>query len=137
VDLIDKNTGELIDDKFAKMFFEDIGLLFSLTAMQKDLLFVMLRDCKYGNNINMTPKRKKIYVDEIGYKSVNSLNSGLKRLENTEVVQRDEEGSTLYIINPNIFFKGNDYQRAIILTKYSSGKREIQVYQDEDIKINN
>ena len=126
-DIVDTVTGEVISNKFAKMFFEDIGRLFDLTSMQKNLLFIMARDALYSNRINMTPARKKGYVAELGYKSQNSLNSGLKALEVANVVKREEDGATAYLINPEIMFKGNDYQRSKIIIKYTDGKRHINV----------
>ncbi len=130
--IINIKTGEFESDKFCKMFFDDIGKLFKLSSAQKDLLFIMLRDCKYGNEINMLPKRKKLYVSELNLTSQNSLNGILKKIELSGCIKKDEEYPTKYIINPDIFFKGNDYQRTRVLISYSNGERKVKVLTPKD-----
>jgi len=126
---VDIETGELVGEKFAKMFYSDIGRLFNLSNSQTNLLLCMVRDCMYGNKISMSPARKKLYVKELGLSSQNSLNNTLKALERASIVQKSdpEDNPYRYVIDPNLFFKGNDYQHAAILTTYSSGSRKVKV----------
>ena len=131
--VVNTETGEIIDNKFVKLYIEAVSNIALMTKGESAIFGVMIRDCKYGNTINMTPKRKKIYVKELGFASQNSFNTMLKRLEQKSIVKR-EEGSTLYEINPNLVFKGNDYQHAAMLTKWEDGKIEYKVINLKDIK---
>lgn len=132
--VIDKETGEVVGDKFAKMFFQDIERLFGLTPTERNILDLMIRDCRYGNKINLTAKKKKEYMDILGIKVLNSISNRVRALERKDVIKREEEGSTTYVINPELFFKGNDYQFAQILIKYSNGSREIEVINSKEKK---
>jgi len=115
--IVNIGTGEVHDKPpFIQMFLRNAGKALGLTSTQGLLLGVMARDCMYGNHINMTPKRKKVYVTELKLASQNSLNGVLKALERSNIVRREEEGSTSYVINPNLLLKGNDYQYAALLT---------------------
>lgn len=127
--IIDNTTGEVVLDKFAMLFFDDIEKLFSLTSLQSNILMLMVKHTKMGNGnrISMTPKRKKEFVDKLGISGTVSLSNALRTMEVADVIKREEDGSTTFMINPSIFFKGNDYQHVQVVIKYSNGTRDIKV----------
>lgn len=115
-----KNNGATLPKRhFVKLMVDDICSLFSLTKEQTNLFYLMVRDCLYGNRINMTPARKKVYVDEMQIKSQKSLNNMLRAIELSGIAAREECGSTAYLINPNLVFKGNDYQQIKMIITYN------------------
>jgi len=134
--VIDEETGEVIGDKFAKLFFDDIGKLFTLTETEGKLFILMVKNCKLGgsNAINMSPKRKKEFAEILNLKTHRTITELLKRMCGKNVLKdlRDEEEHPyLYQINPEIVFKGNDYQRARIIIEYTDGKRKVKVEKNE------
>jgi hypothetical protein len=130
----DSYTGEIIDNKFAKLFFDDIEKLFTLTGMERAILDMMIRDCKLGgsNSINMPPKRKRAYAERLGLKTYRSVTNALNNMCHKDVIKdkRTDDVPYLFQINPHILFKGNDYQRARIIIEYSSGKRKVEVVEN-------
>ena len=134
---IDKETGEVImEDKFVKqMLVEDIGRLFELSKQQRNLLDLILIDCKYKNEINIPPKKKKEYATKLGAKTHRSISVAVSVLTSKGVlIKVDPENKPYsYIVDPKLFFKGNDYQHVALLVKYSNKGRDIQiVYGNED-----
>lgn len=132
--IVNKETGELIDERFVKLYVEAIGKIAVMTKGESAIFGVLVRDCKYGNIINLTPKKKKTYVKELGLSSLNSFNTMLKRLENKGIVLREEEGSTSYLINPKLVFKGNDYQHAALLTRWDKGEIVYEVINLKELR---
>lgn len=134
--VVDAGTGEVVGGKFAKMFFDDISSLFGLTGTERAILDCMVRDSKLGgsNVINMTPKKKKEIAKEIGLKTYRSVSNCLISMAKYGVIKDNRQDDVPYkwMLNPNIFFKGNDYQRAKLLIEYSSGKRNVMVFKDSD-----
>jgi len=132
--VIDILTGEIIGERFAKMFFEDIGKLLSLTKVEINILILMIKDVDFNaeNTINMTPKRKKKYAEIIGLKSYRSITNSLLRMIDKGVLKdlRTEDCPYKFQINPYLFFKGNDYQRAKVIISYENGEREIRAFND-------
>ena len=135
--VIDLETGEIVGDKFAKLFFDDLGKLFSMSNTELKLFMLMVRDSKLGgqNIINMSPKRKKQYAEELCIKNHRSITELLRRMVSKDILKdlRDpEEAPYKYQINPMIMFKGNDYQRAKLIISYSEGKRRVRVFASVD-----
>jgi len=134
--LLDLNTGEIIKDKYAQLYFKDLKKLFSLTTKQTQLLFLMARQIGLGNSgsINMTPKRKKEFAKELGVSTTNSISNMLRALERADVAKRldPEEYPNRYTLNPEIIFSGNEYQRAKILIEYSDGERRVKAFPNEE-----
>jgi len=132
--VVDILTGEIIGERFAKMFFEDIGKLLSLTKVEIDILILMMKDIGFNaeNSIDMTPKRKKAYAKIIGLKSYRSITNSLSRMVDKGVLKdlRTDDRPYKFQINPYIFFKGNDYQRAKVIISYEDGKREVRAFND-------
>jgi hypothetical protein len=135
--VVDADTGEEIGNRFAKLFFADMEKLFELTSMESKLFFLMVRDSKIGgsNTFSMPPKRKRAYADALGLKTYRSITEMLKRMCMKDVIRdkrHPEEHPYLYQINPELVFKGTDYQRAKILVDYSGGQRKVFACKDHD-----
>jgi hypothetical protein len=129
--VVDSETGEIVGDRFAKLFFDDIEKLFILTGTERALLDLMIKDCRLGgyNSINMTPKRKKQYAEALGLKTYRSITNMLNSMCLKDVIKdkrNPEDHPYIYQINPHIIFKGNDYQRAKIIIDYTDGKRNVR-----------
>jgi hypothetical protein len=142
MDIIDTDTGEIIDNKFAKLFFSDIEKLFGLNRTELNVFLLMAKMSKIGgsNSINLTPEKKKIIFSKLGLKSHIQVTNAIRSLIIADIVKKvnpRDRFDFLYQINPHILFKGNDYQRAKIIIEYSSGKRKVEVVEigsDEDKK---
>ena len=137
--IYDEDTGEVIKDKFAQLYFKDIEKLFRLTTKEKDLLFLMSKSIGLGNknSLNMTPKRKKEFAKKIGVTTSNSISNMLRSMEGKDILKRTEpeEYPNRYTINPDIVFSGNEHQRVKILIEYSEGKRKLKSFSSEDSLI--
>lgn len=120
--------------KFVKFFIDNNdNKLLNLSGQELHLLLMLVKECKYGNTINLTPKKKKIIAKEFGYKSHLPVTNLLHKLVNKDVIKKvdkDDKFDYNFIINPNLMFKGNDYQRAKIIIEYSSGERNVKVMSD-------
>ncbi len=134
--VVDTDTGEIVGDRFAKMFFEDMESLFKLTGTERALFDCMIRDSKLGgkNIINMTPKIKKRIAKEIGLSTYRTISNCLISMGHKSVIQdkRSDTHPYTWAINPNLFFKGNDYQRARILIEYSGGERNVRAFPNAE-----
>ena len=137
--IYDGETGEIIKDKFAQLYFKDIEKLFRLTTKEKDLLFLMVKSIGLGNksSLNMTPKRKKEFAKKIGVTTSNSISNMLRSMEGKDIIKRTEpeEYPNRYTVNPSILFSGNEYQRVKILIEYSKGGRKLKSFSSEDSLI--
>jgi len=135
--LMDTGSGEIIGDKFAKMFFNDIGLLFGLSGTDIKLLFLMVKSVGLGNvnSLKMFPKRKKEYAAQLNLKTHIQITSSLQKMCNLGIIKKSDPTNRFdyeYIINPRLFFSGNDYQMAKILIDYEGGSKEIKVFKNKE-----
>ena len=129
--IIEEETGEIVLKNFVKVFFDDIEKLFSLTGSERALLDLMIRSISLSNknSINMTPKRKKEYASKIGLKTYRSITNMLKNMELKNVIKRldPEDYPSEFTINPELMFKGNEFNQVKMIITYSEGKRKVKV----------
>ncbi len=129
--IVENKTGEIILKDFVKIFFDDIEKLFSLTGSERALLDLMIKSISLSNrnSINMTPKRKKEYASKIGLKTYRSVTNMLKNMELKDVIKRLEpdEYPSQFTINPELLFKGNEFNQVKMILTYSDGKKDIKV----------
>jgi len=133
--LMDIKNDEIIENKFAKLFFSDIQRLYGLSGQELHLLFYLIKDCRYENKLNLTPKKKKVIAKDFNFKSHLSITNLIHKLINKDILKKEVEDDRFdyrYLINPHILFKGNDYQRAKIIIQYSKGEREVIVVKSKD-----
>ena len=134
--IIEKDTGEIVLKNFVKVFFDDIEKLFSLTGSERALLDLMCRTVSLSNknSINLTPKRKKEYASQIGLKTYRSVTNMLKHMELKNVIKRldPEDYPNRFTINPELIFKGNEFNQVKMIITYSDGKRTLKVMTGQD-----
>ncbi len=139
--IIDMDTGEELNSKFAKLFFDDIQKLYDLTGRHIAVLMMMVRSMNMSDNgiVNMTPEKKKVFAKLLGMKSHQQVTNALNALKRSDVIKKvrpNERFDYRFRINPYLLFKGNDYQRAKVLIDYEEGKRRvIAVVPDKEGKI--
>lgn len=125
-DTVDLDTGELRNqisiskkvksEKFARMYFDDLGALLRCTKSQIDFLVCAF---KLGyiefdtNELLLTPERKKNVCDCADIK-INSLYNSIHLLLKKEVFVKNDKGGIF--LNPKLFFYGTDIAREKILT---------------------
>ena len=128
--------GRIVGGKFAKFFLDDISKLFSLTGSERALLDLMIRDSVIGvnNTIQMNPARKKKYAGEIGLKTYRTISNMINSMILKNILKdlRTEDVPHKIQINPEILFKGNDYQRAKIIVEYSDGERNVKAFRNAE-----
>jgi len=131
--IIDIDSGEIIKSKFTKLYFNDISKLFGLNETDIKILLLMVKSIGLGNTsmIDMHPKRKKEYAKQIN-KTTRSVDNALKNLKLSGIIKKLEPESRVYMVNPDIIFSGNDYQRAKVIIDYSSGSRKVKAFANED-----
>lgn len=134
--IYDEDAGEILKDKFAQLYFKDIAKLFELNGTELKVLFLMTKAIGLGNagSIKMHPKRKKEFAKQLGLKNYIQITNALYALIKAGVIRKVDPENKYdfeYIINPEILFSGNDYQRAKILVEYSGGSRKIKAFADE------
>lgn len=130
VKIVDVDTGEILGDRFAKLFFDDIAMLFKLTEGEGRLLLWMANKIMLGgkNIVKMSPAAKKIAAGQIGANSPRTITEWLRRMCVKGVIKKkhpDEKFDPYYIVNPCLLFKGNDFQRAKVIIDYEEGKRRV------------
>jgi len=134
-----ENDGEIKKDKFMKVFFDKLSMLYGLSSGSKDLFLLMAKSIGLGNknSLIMSPKRKKEYASTFEYKTYRTVDKHLKELELASVIRRldPEDEPNKYTLNPNLVFSGNDYQRAKILVEFEKIDGEIKVFKN-DIELN-
>ncbi len=134
---IDIETGEHLGGKFAKMYFKDMQLLLGLSGTDIRVLMLMVKAIGLGHKteIQMTPKRKKEYASQLGLKSHLQITNALKKLSLSGVVKKTNPNDRFdprFMVNPEIFFAGSDYQFATVIIQYSSGVREVKSFSNDD-----
>ena len=135
--VIDKDSGEIVGQRFAKMFVEDIGALLSLRGSDINVLLEIVRRLSYmsGNTINLSPKIKKDIASKLGLKNHISITNSLHRLCDNGAISKNEKHDRWdyrYTVNPELFFSGNDYQRAKIIIEYSKGGRTVKAFPNSE-----
>ena len=132
--VLDVETGEVVGDKFAKLFFADIGKLFGLSGTEYSILMIMVKSIGLGNksSLVMSPARKKEVARQLNLKRHQQVTNALHKMEAHGVVKKAHPNDRYdyeYIVSPEILFSGNDYQRVKVLIDYSSGERKVIAFK--------
>lgn len=122
----DKETG-LVEDGLIKLYYEDLARLKSLTANQRNILdavFGIVGKNKYSNQIQLTQKVKNDIATYAGCK-VSSVNMAFTVFCKKDIVQK--EANTIYMVNPDLVYKGKQNKRARVIIDYYENRRVIKV----------
>ena len=135
--IFNEETGEILNDKFAKLYFDDIEKLFGLSGTDINVLLLMSKVIGMSSNqtVNMTPKRKKEFAKKLGLKTHQQVTNSLNKLVGSGVIKKKEPNERFdynYILNPDIIFSGNDYQRVKVMIEYTNGERKVRAFSNEE-----
>lgn len=135
--IVNEDTGEIENNRFVKMIMNDISLLFNLGTKELNVLMLMLKSIsnpvRGDNRVLMTTAKRKQFAQELGYTTHRTINAALHELTSKGIIQPEEEGSVGYVINPDLFFVGNEYQQVAVISTYFKGERRVRVVNQEGL----
>jgi len=128
---VNKATGEIIQTQTVKMEsrdfnFEKLWLVHILDALeavgnQKIKVMNTLLEMKNQDNMIIATQRMLATKAEVG---LNTVNDTLKLLIDTNFIKKIQSG--VYMINPDVMFKGTKNNRMNILLEYSKSDEETE-----------
>lgn len=131
-------TGEIENNHFVKMIMKDVGLLFNLGIKEFNVLMLMLKSIsnpiRGDNRVVMTTAKRKQFAEKLGYTTHRTINEALHKLAAKGIIKLEEEGSVGYIVNPDLFFVGNEYQHVAVISTYFEGKRRVRVVDSKGLE---
>lgn len=117
----DNGTG-LVEPSFVKFYYDDIGRLNNLTGLQIRFLLAILKHLSYDNMIDFDRKTKASLIENLEMTD-NTFRNTVSRLAKANIIKRVANG--LYIMNPDLIFKGKQGSRAKLIIQYNElGERE-------------
>lgn len=138
--VVDKTTGEILSENvtsqtfinkgseppFIKLYIDDLILLNDLPTKSSAILWELLRNMSYDNEIALNAYRKKKIIENLDIK-MSTLNNALSSFVKKEILYR--VGSGTYIPNPYLFARGSwdDISDLRMIVNYKAGKKEIQL----------
>lgn len=114
--IIDQTTGEFLVEKnieeayiskepdFIKLYLDNILMINNLPNGIQKCLNVLLKRMGYDNIVVLNAYIKKQMTEELGYKTVQSLNNNLNKLVAQGIMTR--KGTGTYEMNPFLFGRG-------------------------------
>lgn len=90
---------------FVKVYLDTIMVVNGLPDALKNTLNALLKVMSYKNVIILNSYIKKQIADELGYKSVQSLNNNISKLTKSGVIEW--KGTGTYRMNPFLFGRGS------------------------------
>lgn len=125
---INATTGELLDMQvtsveerdfnFSKVWMKNFIMTLDIVGNAKTKVCFWLID--HADNRNMVIGTQRALADEIGV-SYQTVNTTIKLLLDSDFLRRGQNG--VYIINPDICFKGTHQARLNVLNQYSQSER--------------
>lgn len=141
--MIDKSTGEILSENtttqtivskgseppFIKLYIDDLILLNDLPTKSSAILWELIKNMSYDNEIALNAYRKKKIIENLNIK-MSTLNNALSSFVKKEILYR--VGSGTFMPNPYLFAKGSweDISNLRMIVSYKAGKREIQLEID-------
>lgn len=140
---VNKETGEMIQTQTVKMESRDfnfeklwlVHILESLEAVGNQKIKVMntLLEIKNSDNMIIATQRALAEKAQVG---LNTVNETLNILIDTNFIRKVQSG--VYMINPDIMFKGTKNNRMNILLEYSKPdpmEEETQISENPDVAV--
>lgn len=138
--IIDKDTGELLNEKFTtisydrepdyiKLYLYDISKLYNLTVTQNKVFFSLLRKMNYDCEIVLTKNIRKELIENLNIPDI-SFKIGLSDLINKSIIMRI--GNNHFLANTNIIARGNWCDIKKITTTIIYDKNGKMVYSKFD-----
>lgn len=139
----DQVTGEVLSDNvttqtitskgseppFIKVYLDDLILLCDLPTKSSAILWELIKNMSYDNEIALNSYRKKKIIETLDIK-MSTLNNALSSFVKKEILFR--VGSGTFMPNPYLFARGSwdDIAELRMIVSYKAGKREIQLEID-------
>lgn len=132
--LSDNVTTQIITSKgseppFIKLYLDDLILLCDLPTKSSAILWELIKNMSYDNEIALNSYRKKKIIETLDIK-MSTLNNALSSFVKKEILFRVGPGT--FIPNPYLFARGSwdDIAELRMIVSYKAGKREIQLEID-------
>lgn len=95
---------------YIKMYIQDILYTVDMPRRFEALTKSMLKRIDYADKenglcIELTPRKKRLILQEIGWKNVQSIDNGVQKLLKGKIIYRVERG--VYRFNPYLFGRGD------------------------------
>ena len=129
----DDDTG-LIEPKFIKLYIEDLSMLKKLSKTEMNVLLGIFTKASYENQIVLSDDLRK-YLMEYANTSKGNLSNVFTVLVKKDILKRVTNG--VYIINPDIAFRGKQGNRGKLIIEYFNDNRErvyMEIENDEQWK---
>ena len=139
----DQVTGEVLSDNvttqtitskgseppFIKVYLDDLILLCDLPTKSSAILWELIKNMSYNNEIVLNSYRTKKIIETLDIK-MSTHNNALSSFVKKEILFR--VGSGTFMPNPYLFARGSwdDIAELRMIVSYKAGKREIQLEID-------
>lgn len=121
---INHQTGELIISRkitrksintahFVKLFIDDLSRLKDLAHSEHRMLIHLAKYITYGDNTIYLGKDRRQELADVCQLKMPTVNQGISRLVQKGLLIKKDV--SLYQMDPNIFFSGDDLQRAKVM----------------------
>lgn len=98
---------------FVKMYTDDLCKLMGLTHAEYRILINIQELTEYNTNVFFLNKERREQLANISVVKFNTVNVAISRMMKKNILIK--EGSSMYRVNPALFFKGDDLNRDKIL----------------------
>lgn len=107
-------TKESLSEKlFVKTFIDDISKLARCSDSEKSVMLCCLRYAEPKTNVVHIGPKVRLDIAECGGLKLNTVNIAISKLVQKEMLIKEDAGK--YILNPEIFFSGDEIARADVL----------------------
>lgn len=96
-------------EHFVKTYIEDIGMLAKCSGAEQSTVLASLKYLDHNTNEILISASRRLEICEIGNLKLNTVNVAIARLVKKGIFIK--KSSSTYILNPKIFFKGDDLAR--------------------------
>ncbi len=127
------------EEKFAKAYARDISLLARCSDAEKSVMLCIFQYCEYNTNLLYIDSIRRGEIAECGGIKLSTVNVAISRLMKKDLLIK--RSSCSYVLNPKIFFTGDEISRADVIEftlsysidrkpvieKKSKGKKEVEL----------
>jgi len=100
-------------EQFIRAYIQDIGALAKCSGAEQGFMLCCLKYLEFNTNSFMLNKERRAEICECSGTKLNTANAALTRLVKKNILIRKCENT--YLMNPKIFFFGNDLDRNTII----------------------
>lgn len=100
-------------EEFVKLYTKDLCKLVGLTHSEHRILINIQKLTEYNTNVFFLNKSRRQELADMSSVKFNTVNVALSRMMKKNILIR--ESSSMYRVNPQLFFKGDDLSREKVL----------------------